>query len=69
MPAKPPEYMFPPATGITDSPRGDLIPLIRLLNTHEIVVVMYYAPWCSKSQRARNEYMKAANYFRGKVRH
>ena len=67
MPPRHPDYMFPPGSGITDSPRGDLIPLIRLLNTEEIVVVMYYAPWCSKSQRAKAEYMKAANYFTGKV--
>lgn len=59
--------MFSPATLVLDSPRGALAPLIQLLNQEEFVFVMYYAPWCSKSQNARTEFVKAANFFKGDV--
>ncbi|XP_012936183.2 thioredoxin domain-containing protein 11 isoform X2 [Aplysia californica] len=67
MPPKQPQFMFPPTAMVADSPRGSLVPLIQLLSRDELVVVMYYAPWCSKSQRAREEFLKAANFLRSKV--
>ncbi|CAL1527392.1 unnamed protein product [Lymnaea stagnalis] len=59
--------MFTPSSYVLDSPRGSLIPLIQLLHEHEFVFVMYYAPWCYKSQAARAEFLKAANFFKGEV--
>ncbi|BFZ03084.1 hypothetical protein BsWGS_06123 [Bradybaena similaris] len=66
--AKQPQYMFAPASLVMDSPRGSLMPLIQVLNQEELVFVMYYAPWCSKSQTARAEFIKAANFFGGEIK-
>ncbi|RUS77119.1 hypothetical protein EGW08_015106 [Elysia chlorotica] len=63
-----PQYMFHPSGPVHDAPLGTLGPLIQMLQKDEIVVTLYYAPWCTKSREARFEYLKAALYFEGKVR-
>ncbi|XP_059165869.1 thioredoxin domain-containing protein 11-like isoform X2 [Physella acuta] len=68
LPPKQPQYLFPPSSFVLDSPRGSLIPLIQVLNSEDFVFVMYYAPWCYKSQSAKAEFLKAAKFFKGKVR-
>ncbi|GFO18587.1 thioredoxin domain-containing protein 11-like [Plakobranchus ocellatus] len=67
LPARSPQLMFPSTGPVEDAPLGSLGSLIQKLQEEDLVVVLYYAPWCSKSRAARAEYLKAAYYFQGMV--
>ncbi|XP_069124262.1 thioredoxin domain-containing protein 11-like [Argopecten irradians] len=68
IPPKPPERFFPAGSAVLDFPYGNLNPITNLLNKEEIIFVMYYAPWCSKSRQVRDEFSEAAKYFQNRVR-
>ncbi|XP_033748582.1 thioredoxin domain-containing protein 11-like [Pecten maximus] len=68
IPPKPPERFFPVGSAVLDFPYGNINPVTNLLNKEEIMFVMYYAPWCSKSRQVRDEFAKAAKYFQNRVR-
>ncbi|XP_061181878.1 thioredoxin domain-containing protein 11-like [Saccostrea echinata] len=66
-PPKHPKPFFPPGSSVLDYPWGDLMPVADLLMKRELLVVLYYAPWCDESMRARAEYSKAARFLQDKV--
>lgn len=67
-PPKNPRPFFPVGSAVLDHPWGDLMPVADLLVTEELLVVMYYAPWCHDSVQAKTEYMKAAKVLENRVR-
>ncbi|XP_022316420.2 thioredoxin domain-containing protein 11-like [Crassostrea virginica] len=66
-PPKNPRPFFPVGSAVLDHPWGDLMPVADLLVTEELLVVMYYAPWCHDSVQAKTEYMKAAKVLENRV--
>lgn len=67
-PPKNPRPFFPAGSPVLDYPWGDLMPVADLLISEELLVVMYYAPWCHDSVRAKTEFTKAAKVLENKVR-
>lgn len=53
---------------MADYPYGNLGDVALVLEQEEVLLVMYYAPWCSKSKAARREYEKVAEYLADEVR-
>ncbi|VVC87331.1 thioredoxin domain-containing protein 11 [Leptidea sinapis] len=45
---------------VTDWYKGQLSSALRVINTHDVSFVMYYAPWDGESQYVRGEFEKAA---------
>lgn len=68
-PPKTPHPFFPPGSPVLDYPWGDLMPVADILIREELLVVLYYAPWCEESMRARSEYSKAARFLQDKVKY
>ncbi|OWF53332.1 thioredoxin domain-containing protein 11-like [Mizuhopecten yessoensis] len=68
IPPKPPERFFPVGSAVLDFPYGNINPVTNLLVKEEIIFMMYYAPWCSKSKEIRTEFAIAAKYFQNRVR-
>ena len=62
-----PLRFFSRSSPVIDFPKGNLDGVANLLFYEEIIAVMYYAPWCSKSMWAKNEYEKAATYLQDEV--
>ncbi|KAK7489104.1 hypothetical protein BaRGS_00019618 [Batillaria attramentaria] len=53
VPARLPRPLFPAASPVVDLYLGDLRPLVDMLNHEDLIFVMYYAPWCAKSQAVK----------------
>ncbi|XP_060076099.1 thioredoxin domain-containing protein 11-like [Ylistrum balloti] len=68
IPPKPPERFFPVGSAVLDFPYGNINPVTNLLVKEEVIFMMYYAPWCSKSKQIRGEFAKAAKYFQNRIR-
>ena len=62
-----PRRFFPSTSPVLDFPYGNLGAVSELLEDHELLFVMYYAPWCAKSLRSRHEFERAATYMQDQV--
>ena len=62
-----PKCFFPTLSPVLDYPRGNLAEVGDLLVEEEVLMVMYYAPWCSHSNKAKKEFEKAATYLENQV--
>jgi len=69
LPAPSPRQFFPRSSPVVDFPYGDVAGVMSLLDdgSEECIFVMYYAPWCGRSVRARTEFDKAARYLEDEV--
>ncbi|XP_067672608.1 thioredoxin domain-containing protein 11-like isoform X1 [Haliotis asinina] len=68
VPPKPPKKFFPNNSPVYDFFNGELDPVVRLLAQEELIFLMYYAPWCSRSMAIRWEFHKAARHMQGRVK-
>ena len=66
-----PRQFFTPVSGqpspVIDFYDGNIYNVGDILQHDQALVVMYYAPWCTKSRAARMQYERAAIYFSGEV--
>ncbi|XP_059616682.1 thioredoxin domain-containing protein 11 [Phlebotomus argentipes] len=58
-----PRHFFSAGSLVSDSPDGRLGPTQTRVTLSELSFVLYYAPWCGNSQRAREAYDHAARLF------
>ena len=62
-----PQPLFPAMSPVMDMHLGDLRPLVDMLHQEDLIFVMYYAPWCAKSQAAIPQFLRAAEFLQGQV--
>lgn len=58
-----PTRFFPASSDIVDFPLGQIQEVSHLLTVSGSMFIMYYAPWCSRSMRARDEFERASRLF------
>ena len=63
----PPRSFFPSSSEVLDFPYGNLDDVFEIVAEEEVLVVMYYAPWCATSMRFRDEFVRAAEYMKEEV--
>ena len=63
----PPRSFFPSSSVVIDFPYGNLEDVLEIVAEEEVLVVMYYAPWCAASMRFRDEFVRAAEYMKDEV--
>jgi len=63
----PPRSFFPTSSVVLDFPYGNVNDVLEIVADEEVLVVMYYAPWCSASKRFHDEFVHAAEYMKDEV--
>lgn len=63
----PPRSFFPTSSVVLDFPYGNVDDVLEIVADEEVLVIMYYAPWCSASKRFHDEFVHAAEYMKDEV--
>ncbi|CAI9718358.1 domain-containing 11-like [Octopus vulgaris] len=68
LPPMPPRRFFPFDSLVVEFPFGSISSLLDFVRDDEIIFVMYYAPWCTRSMAVRWEFHKAASFMKDQVK-